>query len=129
MIWNKQEILEYLEKQKDADQDFIIAKKESKEGRTLAQNKYWYKLFSEISKHLWYNVDEVKWYLLAWTFGTKKLKLHRVEIEIPVISRTRDLTKEQGIFFIETILKFIKLKNIPIQITNRELDSLYESYN
>ena len=50
-------------------------------------------------------------------------------MEIPIISETHKLTKEQGIFLIDTLLTFVKLKNIPIEITPREIQSLYESYN
>jgi hypothetical protein len=57
------------------------------------------------------------------------MKLNTEEIEVPNESRTSQLTKEQGIFFIETILAFVKMKDIPIQITPREVQSLYDSFN
>lgn len=125
MKWNKEKITNYM---KD-NQVYICVKEESKEGRTLQQNRTWYKLFNWISSHLWYNTDEVKSFLLAGTFGTHKMKLNTEEIEVPNESRTSMLTKEQGIFFIETILAFVKMKDIPINITPIEVQSLYDSFN
>ena len=125
MKWNKEKITNYM---KD-NQVYICVKEESKEWRTIQQNKVFYRLFNWISSHLWYNTDEVKSFLLAGTFGTHKMKLNTEEIEVPNESRTSQLTKEQGIFFIETILAFVKLKDIPIQITPIEVQSLYDSFN
>jgi len=121
------QIIEMLEWQ-DEDIEWIIQKKDTKQGRTLAQNRTWYKLFSAISKHLWYSVQEVKMYMLSWCFWTKILKMSKEKMEIPVISQTSDLTKEQWIFFIDTILAFVKIKNVPVEITSREINSLYDSY-
>ena len=128
MKWNAIKVMEYIDKGKE-DQVYICVKEESKEGRTIAQNRTWYKLFNWISTHLWYNIEEVKSFLLAGTFGTHKMKLNTEEIEVPNESRTSNLTKEQWIFFIDTILKFVKLKDIPVEITPREISSLYDSYN
>ena len=121
------QIIEMLEWQ-DEDIEWIIQKKNTKQGRTLAQNRTWYKLFSAISKHLWYSVQEVKMYMLSWCFWTKILKMSKEKMEIPVISQTSDLTKEQWIFFIDTILAFVKIKNVPVEITSREINNLYDSY-
>ena len=106
-----------------------IEEKESKESRTLAQNRTYYKILTAISKHLWYSLQEVKIYLLSGCFWTHKLKLSKTEIEVPNISQTSMLTKEQWIFFIDTILTFAKLKNVPIEIESAEVKSLYDSYN
>lgn len=121
------EVIEFLETQ-SKDVDWVIQKKETKQGRSLAQNRTWYKLFWAISKHLWYNVQEVKIYMLSWCFWTKKLKMSKEEIEVPVISNTSDLTKEQWIFFIDTIIAFAKIKNVPVEITSEEVRNLYDSY-
>lgn len=127
MKGNAIEIMNYLDKWKEG-QIYIIDKIESKTGRTRQQEKTWYKLFNAISTHLWYNVEEVKSFLLAGTFGTHTMKLNTEEIEVPNESRTSTLTKEQWIFFIDTILKFVKLKDIPVEITPLEVQSLYDSY-
>jgi hypothetical protein len=54
--------------------------------------------------------------------------MSKEEIEVPVISNTSDLTKEQGIFFIDTIIAFAKIKNVPVEITSAEIRNLYDSY-
>jgi hypothetical protein len=43
--------------------------------------------------------------------------------------KTSELTKEEWIFFIDSIIEFCKSNNIPVEITPRELTSLYESFN
>jgi len=128
MKWNKTKIIDYLNKWKEG-QEYICDKIESKAGRTRQQEKTYYKLINAISTHLWYNTEETKIFLLAGTFGTHKMKLHKEEIEVPNESRTSSLTKEQAIFFIDTILAFVKIKDIPVKITPREVQSLYDSYN
>jgi len=121
------EAIEYLKTQSE-EIDWVFDKINTKAGKTRQQEKTYYKLFGAISKHLWYSLDEVKIYVLSGCFWTKKLKMNREEIEIPVISRTRDLTKEQWIFLIDTLISFAKIKNVPVKITSAEIDSLYNSY-
>ena len=107
----------------------FIDTKESKAIRTRTQEKSYYRLFNWIAQHLWNNIQEVKIYFLIGCFWSKKIQLSKNYIEIPIISQTRDLTKEQAIFLIDTLIAFTKLKNIPCEITSRELESLYNSYN
>lgn len=129
MIWNKLQVIDYLNKEQWEFEYYLEELPLNKEWKSRQQEKTYYLILNWIAKHLWYSIEEVKIYMLSWTFWTKKLKLSKTEIEIPVISRTRDFTKEQAIFFIDVLLNFCKLKNIPIKITPRELQSLYESYN
>ena len=112
----------------DLDEFYFFKDADTKEKRTLSQNRVFYRLFNWISKHLWYETQEVKIYMLSGCFWTHKIKLSKTEMDIPNISHTSDLTKEQWIFFIETILTFVKMKNVPIEITPREIQSLYDSY-
>ena len=132
--WKPQEIFnkvcEYLEKQPE-DKEIIvfISNKETKEIRTATQNSMFYWLFTEIWNHLWEKPDDVKMYFLAWCFWTKKIKISKQEMEINNICHTSELEKEQAIFFIDTILRFIEIKNIPCKYIPRELQSLYDSYN
>ncbi len=133
IIWKIQEIFEwvakFLEKQKE-DKKFIciITEKETKEQRTLTQNSMFHWLFGEISKHLWEPLEFVKYYFLAWCFGVEKKKYSKLEIDIPKIASTALLEKDEAIFFIDVILKFIQKHNIPCKYTPRELQSLYDSY-
>jgi len=131
--WNKLELYEYIMnylENIEEDQELIcyIWKKETKEARSVFQNNFFYGLFWEISKHLWYDVQEVKMYLLS-IFWNKKVKLWSKEIEIPNISNTSDLTKEQAIFFIDVILKFIQKYKIPCKYTDLDFKNLIETYN
>jgi len=127
MIGNKEDIIEFVNNSKE--KEFIIEEVNSKKWRTLAQNRWIYLLLSWISKHLWEDIHTVKIYLLSWCFWTRKLKLSKTEIEVPNISKTSLLSKEQAIFFIETIIQFCKIKNIPVEITPLELQTLYNNYN
>ena len=128
MIWTKQQILEKLEKAND-DELWILDKKETKIWKTRQQEKTYYKILNAIANHLGYNIQEVKIYILSWCFGTHPLKLSKEYMEIPNISKTSELTKEQGIFFIDTLLQFVKIKDVPVVITSREVQNLYETYN
>ena len=124
----KQEIEKQLVFADDLDEFYFFKDADTKEKRTLAQNRVFYRLFNWISKHLWYDTQEVKIYMLSGCFWTHKIKLSKTEMDIPNISHTSELTKEQWIFFIETILTFVKMKNVPVEITPREIQSLYDSY-
>ena len=121
------ELIDYLKTQKE-DTDWVFDKSTTKAGKTRQQEKTYYKLFWAISKHLWYNMQEVKIYMLSGCFWTKKLKLSKEEMEIPVISNTSDLTKEQWIFLIDTLIAFAKIKNVPVKIENAEIQNLYATY-
>ncbi len=131
--WTPQEVYEELLKHisklhKKKKITVLISDKETKEMRTLAQNRTWYKLFNWIAVHLWLSKQEVKIYFLIWCFWSKKLQLSKEIMDIPIISETHLLTKDQGIFLIDTLISFTKIKNIPIEITSKELDNLYATY-
>lgn len=123
------QVSDYLEKLDDRKEVIVlISNKETKEMKTRQQEKTYYKILNAIATHLWYSLEEVKIYILSWCFWTHKLKLSRQEMEIPNISRTRDLTKQQAMFFIDTLLQFVKIKNVPVEISSQEIQSLYDSY-
>ena len=125
-----EKVSNYLENIKDTKQVIVyISDRETKEMKTRQQEKTYYKIMNAIATHLGYSVEEVKIYILSWCFWTHKIKLSKEEMEVPNISRTRDLTKEQAIFFIDTLLQFVKIKNVPVEITPIEIQSLYNSYN
>ncbi len=123
------EVCEYLDKQ-DSEKDIIvyISKKETKEMRTLAQNKTFWKLFTDIWNHLWEKKENVKEMMLWGVFWTEKIKVWRITREINIEKHTHKLTKEQWIHFIDSILAFTKKYNMPITVTPRELQNLYDSY-
>lgn len=132
--WNKEKIYNdvcnFLEKQKDDTNIFCyIWKKITKDMRTTAQRNTYYMLFSQIGNHLWLHKEAVKSFFLIGCFWISKLSLWDKVIEIPIISSTTELTKEQGMFLIDSILEFCKHRDVPIQFTPRELRSLIENHN
>lgn len=123
------EVCDYLENLDDTKEVVVyISSKETKEMRTKYQNDMFYWLFWEVGNHLWETAENVKIYFLAWCFWTKTVKLSKITQEIPIIMHTSDLKKDQAIFFIDTILTFIKLNDIPCKYTPRDIQSLYDSY-
>jgi len=129
MKLTKEEILKRLVFADDTEEFYFFENADTKERRTLAQNNWFYMLLDWISKHLGQPLQEVKIYFLSGCFGTHKLKLSNTEFDIPNISHTSELKKEQATFFIDVILQFCKAKNIPVTITPRQVQSLYDSYN
>jgi hypothetical protein len=123
------QVCEYLENQKEDEiLSVYIWKAKSKESRTLAQNRTFYKLFTDIWNHIWYTKEEVKEFMLWWVFWTKTVKHWPFTKEINIENHTHLLSKEQWIFFIESILEFCKTNDIPITITSREIESLFDSF-
>jgi len=126
-VFNK--MVEFLDKCSDEEIIYCyFSKKETKEIKTRSQEKTYYKILDAISKHLWYSLQEVKIYMLSWCFWTKTLQMSKEKMEIPIISETKLLTKEQWIFFIETLLAFVKIKNVPVEITSNEIKNLLLTY-
>ena len=122
------ELIEYLKTQKE-ETEWIYKKKKTKAGRSLNQNNLFYQLFTDIWNHLWEEKDDVHDMMLWWTFWTHTVKIWRIEKEILNEKHTSKLTKEQGIKFIDTMIKFCEKYDIPVTVTSREIKSLYESYN
>ena len=129
MKYTKEEILQQLVFAENTDEFYFFDNADTKQKRTLAQNNWFYMLLSAISKHLGQPLQEVKIYFLSGCFWTHKLKLSNTEFDIPNISHTSELNKEQATFYIDVILQFCKAKDIPVTITPRQVQSLYDSYN
>ena len=127
MRWNKKEIIEFLEKQKE-NISWDLYKTFTKEGISKAQKNTFELLFWIISKYQWYYRDEIKIFFLIWCFWQKPFKMWDKEIMIPTVWSTMNLSKEQWIFLIETILEYINIQNIPFTLTTRELQSLYDNF-
>ena len=127
MRWNKKEIIEFLEKQKE-NISWDLYKTSTQEGISKAQKNTFELLFWIISKYQWYYRDEIKIFFLIWCFWQKPFKMWDKEIMIPTVWSTMNLSKEQWIFLIETILEYINIQNIPFTLTTRELQSLYDNF-
>jgi hypothetical protein len=128
MIWIKKDILLFLE-DKNESKIFEIKEKREKSIRSIRQNDTFYKLFTEIWKHLWYNKDEMHDILLWWVFGTYDIEIWPIKRQMLNKPETSKLTKEEWTLFITAIIEFCKKHNIPVEITSRELESLYNTYN
>jgi len=122
------EVCEYLKNARDKEVTIAIWYKETIEQRTISQNSTFYRLFSWIWKHLWEDTQTIKIYFLIWCFWSRKINLSKTEMEIPIISETSKLNKEQWILLIDTLIRFTKKHNIPCEITPKELQSLYNSF-
>lgn len=126
MIGTTDEIFNYLYDKK-ADDVFEIKKKEKKSLRSLAQNNFFYWLFSEIWNHLWESKEDVKKYFMIWCFWIKEIEMFWVKQQIPIKNTTKELKKEEAIFLINTLWKFVWTHNIPCKYTPREVESLLNS--
>jgi len=131
--WTPEQVYEQLWEwiEKNHDKEKIVAyisTKETKEIRSLSQNATFYKLFTDIGNHLWEKKDDVHDMLLAWVFGTRTVTIWKIVKEVNIEKHTSKLDKEQGIRFIDTILKFVERESMPITITSREIQSLHDSY-
>ena len=108
--------------------EVLIYEKETKEIRTKIQNNMFHWLFWEISKHLWIHREDIKQSFLKWVFGTRKVKLWRLEFENAIKPHTSELTKEEAIFFIENIKIFIEKYWVPCKYTNLDFENLISTY-
>lgn len=113
----------------DKEVILYVSTRLTREIRTKYQNDFIYWLCEEIGKHLWEKKEDVKRYFLIGCFWSRKVKLSKIEVEMPLKPETSKLTKEEAIFYIETLMKFIQLKNIPCKYSPAELRSLLESYS
>ena len=124
-----QQVCDYLEKLKEDKDVFVyIGIKESKEIRTLSMNNTFWKLFTDIGNHLWYTKEEMHDILLGWVFWTYEIEIWPIKRQMLNKPKTSELTKEEWIFFIDSILEFCKKHDIPATITPRELQSLIDRY-
>lgn len=121
------EIIKKLEKE-DKNKLWYLFWENTKAWKTRAQKNTFELLFWIISKYHGYHRDEIKIFFLIWCFWEKYLKMWDKKCRVPIVWSTMDLTKEQGIFFIDTILEYIKIQKIPFTLTTREVKSLYNSY-
>ncbi len=125
MKWNKEKIIEYM---KD-DQEYICCKVESKEGRTIAQNRTYWKIFTGIGQKLWYSKEETKLNILTALFWTYEIKMFWEVHKIPHKTSTTQLSKDEAIHLIDSSLAYAKKIGAWIKIEPREITSLYNTYN
>lgn len=132
--WLPQEIFtqvcEYLESLKQNEEIIVwINKKENRETRSLSQSRTFRLLFTGIWNHLWYSKEEIHDIMLWWVFGTYEVVLWPITKQMLNKPKTSELSKEEWIHFITSIIEFCKKENIPVEITSRDIQSLYDSFN
>ena len=120
--------MEYIDKGKEW-QIYICVKEESKEGRTLQQNKTFWKIFKGIGDKLWYSKEVVRTNILTALFWTYEVTMFWSTHLIANKSSTATLTKEEWIQVIDWALAYATKIDAWITITSAEVDSLYKSYN
>lgn len=127
MIWTKETLLPILE---SAEEEllWILEKKETKAGRTLAQNRTYWKIFKGIGDKLGYPKEVVKRNILIALFWTYECQMFWEVHLIPNKSSTTELDKTEAIQVIDWALEYAKKIDAGITITPKEITSLYESY-
>lgn len=119
------QVCEYLEKQWDKNIVVFISNKETKEMKSRYQETFYYWMFWEIEKETPFSTETIKHYLLWRVFWKKEVFWELVNIK----TETSKLTKKEAKEFIESILVFIKENTLNCKYKNRELESLFDSYN
>lgn len=128
MKGNAIEVMNYLDKWKEG-QIYICVKEESKEWRTLAQNRTYWKIFKGIGDKLWYSKEVVRTNILTALFWTYEVKMFWEVHLVPNKTSTTELSKDEAKQVIDASLEYAKKIDAGIEITPREVQSLYESYN
>jgi len=121
------ELITYLLTQDD-DIEWIYEKKKSKPWRSLAQSRTFWKIFKGIWDKLWYSKEVVRTNILTALFWTYEVTMFWSTHLIANKSSTATLTKEEWIQVIDWALAYATKIDAWIQITSREIDSLYESF-
>lgn len=127
MLWNKTQVIEYINKGKEW-QRYIVCKEESKEWRTLAQNRTWWKLLTAIWVHKYWDTEDAKKYTLIFMFWHKENKYKWRTIYIPNETSTKALSKEKAIKYLDFLIEYCKEEKVPVVITPREIQDLYNYY-
>jgi len=124
MIWNKNQITEYVFKGKE-EQIYICYKKESKSWRTLGQNNFFYWLFSDIEKQSPFSSETIKQYILSRVFWKKEVYWELVNNK----TQTSKLTTKEAADLINWIIIFCEENTLRMRYTSAEARSLYNSFN
>lgn len=124
MKGNAIEVMNYLDKWKEG-QIFVCAKYDTKEGRTLYQNNFFYWLFSDIEKQSPFSLETIKQYILWRVFWKKEVYWELVNNR----THTSKLTKKEAIELINWIIAFCEEHTLKMSYYSSDLKSLEESYN
>ena len=121
---NTIELIEYLQTQKE-DINWVCKKKETKAGRTLWQNNFFYWLFWEIEKQTPFSSEIIKQYILSRVFWKKEVLWELINNK----TQTSKLDKKEAGDLINWVKEFCQEHTINIKYTSSEFESLINSYN
>lgn len=125
MILTKGEVQNVLSFKKDTDEFCLYELPLGKTDRTRCQERTYYRCFNEISKKMWYTLEETKQAVMKWIFWIKHIKMSWIEFEIAVINSTTQLNREQATLLIQSLIEFAKKLWCGEIITPRELRDLF----
>jgi len=126
--WKAEKIIGYVGKGKK-EQEYICAKVESKEWRTIAQNATLHKIIGEIRQFNWRSMEDAKKYTLIYCFSYFVHEYKWEKILVPNHVETKKLDKYEAIKYIDFLIDYCKENKIWVVITSAEVQSLYQSYN
>ena len=128
MKWTKEVIQEYMDNWKE-EQEYICEKTTTKAGRSLAQNRTWSKILTAIWQHKYWTLAQAKKITLIYKFWYETQEYEWETVYIPNHASTAALSKVEGIEYLTFLIDYCKDEKVPVQITSREIDSLYNSFN
>ena len=128
MKWTAEQIIDFVQNWKE-EQEYICEKTTTKEGRTLAQNRTWSKILTAIWQHKYWDLAQAKKITLIYKFWYETQEYEWETVYIPNYTSTAALSKKEGIEYLTFLIDYCKDEEIPVQITPREINSLYESFS
>ena len=128
MKWTKEVINEYMDNGKP-EQEYICERTTTKAGRTLAQNRTWSKILTAIWQHKYWDLKKAKKITLIYCFWYLTHEYMWKTIFIPKETSTAELSKPDWIEYLTFLIDYCKDEKIAVQITPREITSLYDSFN
>lgn len=124
IIWNKDIIEKALTFA--GDEEYILLPLPlTKEKRTRSQECTYYRCFTLIWDKMWMSIGEVKMNCLKALFWVTETKFWGVTYENAIKPHTSELSKEEAILLIETLIEFWKKLKIKDMVTSREMLDLF----
>lgn len=128
MILTKKQLIEqYLVFRNDTDEFLIYEEISTKEQRSKAQNRTFYKCFTEIGCKIWYSKETIKQNCLKALFWIEKTKFWGIVYENAIKPSTKLLTREEAILLIDSLIEFWKKLWLWEIIQSRERALLFEN--
>lgn len=120
---NTLETINYLQTQKE-ETEWVLEKKNTKKGRTLWQNSFFYWLFNSIEKQSPFSTEVIKQYILWRVFWKKEVYWDLVNNK----TQTSKLEKKEADDLINWLIIFCEENWLEIKYTNRDFENLLNTY-